>query len=296
MIAGIIKIGLDPVLVRLGPVAVHWYGLMYVVGIALGLRVAIPYAERLGISRDTAYEIFWPVLIGSLIGGRLYYVVQSDVGWYLRHPQNILATWEGGMAFYGAVFLGTATLWLVCVRKHVPPLTALDAAALFVPLAQAFGRVGNIINGDILGYSSRLPWATQYTNPHNTFVPSHSTAYQPAAVYELLFSLALFALIWSLRFRVRVPGTLFFLWLVLYSAGQFVLFFGRANDVVWLGLKQAQVTAIVVMALAIPAYVMWRRHWQRSASRDSDEISDSVRSSAPNSPLVDDSARVQQVD
>src|SRR5947209_9231446 len=195
----IIKIGLDPVLVHIGPVAGHWYGLMYVVGIVAGLRVALPYAEKLGIRRETAYEIFWPVLVACLVGGRLYYVVQSNLGWYLQHPLKILATWEGGMAFYGAVFLGAATAFFVCRAKGVSFPRVLDAAALFIPLAQAFGRVGNIVNGDIIGYPSTLPWATQYTNLANTFVPSHFVAYDPAAAYELLFSLGLFALIWACR-------------------------------------------------------------------------------------------------
>jgi phosphatidylglycerol:prolipoprotein diacylglycerol transferase len=226
----------------------------------VGLWVALPYAERLGISRDTAYSIFWPVLVASLVGGRLYYVVQSDFGWYLRHPLKILATWEGGMAFYGAVFLGGVTLIVTCARLGVSPGRALDAAALFIPLAQAFGRVGNIVNGDIIGYRSTLPWATEYTNPNNTFVPKLGVPYQPAAAYELLFSLALFGLLWMLRGRFRVPGTLFAMWLVVYSVGQFILFFWRANSVVLLGLKQAQITAVVVVILAVPAYLAWRRY------------------------------------
>lgn len=266
----VIKIGIDPVLVKLGPLSVHWYGIMYVVGILAGLYVALPYAERVGITRDQAYEVFWPVLIGSLVGGRLYYVVQSGLGWYVTHPQNILATWEGGMAFYGAVFLGSATLFVVCRAKRLSPARALDVAAVFIPLAQTFGRVGNIINGDIIGYRSSLPWATQYTNPNNTFVPSHSVAYAPAAAYELLFTLVLFGLIWALRFRFAVPGTLFALWLVVYSIGQFLLFFDRANIVVLAGLKQAQITAIVVVAVAIPAYLIWRRIYLsgRSTNRE----------------------------
>jgi phosphatidylglycerol:prolipoprotein diacylglycerol transferase len=260
----IIKIGLDPVLVRLGPLAVHWYGLMYVVGIVAGLYVALPYAESLGIDRDSAYEVFWPVLVASLVGGRLYYVVQSNFGWYLRHPSQILATWEGGMAFYGAVFLGLPTLLLVCRLKGLSAARVLDATALFIPVAQAFGRIGNLINGDIIGYRSTLPWATQYTNPNNTFVPSHLVAYQPAAAYELLFSAALFLILWRLRNRLPVPGTLFVAWLVLYSVGQFFLFFARDNPVVLLGLKQAQVTAVVVILLALPAWLWWRRYfWSR---------------------------------
>jgi len=255
----VIKIGIDPVLLRLGPFAIHWYGLMYVVGITAGLQIAIPYASRFGISREVAYELFWPVLIAGLVGGRLYYVVQSNLGSYLRHPQNILATWEGGMAFYGAVILGTPALYVMCVRKGVSFGRAMDAAALFIPLAQGFGRIGNIINGDILGYPSSLPWATQYTNPHNTFVPSHAVAYQPAAAYELLFTAGLFALIWALRNRFRVPGTVFLVWLVVYSIGQFVLFFGRANVVVLVGLKQAQMTAIIITLLALGWWFLWRK-------------------------------------
>jgi phosphatidylglycerol:prolipoprotein diacylglycerol transferase len=126
------------------------------------------------------------------------------------------------------------------------------------------------VNGDILGYPSTLPWATQYTNVHNTFVPSHQVAYDPAAAYELLFSLALFAAVWALRFRLRVPGELFVLWLVLYSAGQFFLFFARANLVVLWGLKQAQLTAIVVVAVAIPLWLWWRHVYTERLGRDTE--------------------------
>jgi len=268
----IIKIGLDPVLFHLGPIAVHWYGLMYVVGLAAGMYVLLPYAEELGFSRDTSWEVFWPVLIGSLVGGRLYYVVQSDLGHYLRHPQDIVATWEGGMAFYGAVFGGLLAAFITCRLKGLLFPLVLDAATVLIPLAQTFGRFGNIVNGDILGYPSKLPWATQYTNPNNTFVPSHQIAYQPAAAYELLFSLGLFVLVYALRRRFSVPGTLFVLWAVVYSVGQFLLFFARDNSVVLLGLKQAQLTAIVVVLLAVPAYLYWRRIFlEREGHREAEE-------------------------
>jgi phosphatidylglycerol:prolipoprotein diacylglycerol transferase len=175
------------------------------------------------------------------------------------------------MAFYGAVFLGGVTLLVTCRRLGVQPGRALDTAAMFIPIAQACGRVGNIINGDIIGYRSNLPWATAYTNPANSFVPQLGVPYQPAAAYELLFSLALFGLLWTLRRRFTVPGTLFVVWLVLYSVGQFVLFFGRANVVVALGLKQAQLTAIAVVLLAIPLYLLWRRYFLARLAADDSE-------------------------
>lgn len=269
----VIEINIDPVLVHFGPIAIHWYGLMYVVGLATGMYVMLPYAERLGFSRDTCYEMFWPILIGSLIGGRLYYVLQSDVGYYLRHPQDIIATWEGGMAFYGAVFGGLIAAYLAAHLKGLSFPLVLDGATILITVAQTFGRIGNIVNGDIIGYQSTLPWATQYTNANNTFVPSHSVAYQPAAVYELLFSLAIFAVIYALRNRFSLPSTLFTVWVVLYSIGQFSLFFVRDNPVVLLGLKQAQVTAIVVIALAIPIWLLWRQANLKEVGATADEES-----------------------
>lgn len=257
----IIDIGLNPILVRIGPLSVHWYGLMYVVGIIAGMQVALPYARRRGISREQAYGIFWPVVVAALVGGRLYYVVQSNFGWYLEHPGQILATWEGGMAFYGAVALGALAALIACRRLGVDFPSLLDCTALFIPVAQAFGRIGNLVNGDIIGYASTLPWATRYTNPANTFVPSHSVAYQPAAAYELVFSLALFAVLWALRFRASRTGDLFALWLGAYAVGQFILFFGRANIIVAFGLKQAQLTSIVVLVAGIPLWLLWRRRF-----------------------------------
>src|SRR5579859_2918798 len=93
----VIQISLNPVLVHIGPLAVHWYGVMYVIALVVGLRVVAPYAATRGISQKDLYDGFWPVLIAALIGGRLYFVMQSDFGYYLHHPGEIFATWEGGM-------------------------------------------------------------------------------------------------------------------------------------------------------------------------------------------------------
>jgi phosphatidylglycerol:prolipoprotein diacylglycerol transferase len=236
---------------------------MYVVAMVIGLSVIVPYAEERGIDRKVVYDAFWPILIAGLIGGRLYYVVQSNLGWYLAHPGNILATWEGGMAVYGAIIAGLVAAFFVCRSKRIDFAKALDVAALF-SIAQAIGRIGNIINGDIIGPPSSLPWAVEYTNPHNTFVPSHAVAYQPAAAYELLFSLALFGLLWLLRHRFRVPGTLFTVFICLYSVGQFGLFFIRSSPSVLLGLKQAQITAVVVVAVAVPCWYWWRSRYSET--------------------------------
>jgi len=263
---GVIVIDIDPVLLRLGPLALHWYGLMYAAGIAVGLTVVGRYARQQGITGQVLGELAWGTGLAALLGGRLYYVAQTRREWYLAHPLRVLAAWDGGMAFYGALFAGAPVLALLAHRRGVSPWRALDVAALFAPLAQAVGRVGNLINGDVVGYPSALPWATAYTNSGSFAV--HGVAYQPAAAYELLFSLALFALLWRLRGWDQAPGSLFALYVCLYAGGQFVLFYWRDNPLLALGLKQAQLTSLAVLAAAGPL-LWWRIRRIREAQPDS---------------------------
>jgi phosphatidylglycerol:prolipoprotein diacylglycerol transferase len=225
--------------------------------------IVLPYARKRGVTSEQVWNIFWGVAIAALIGGRLYYVLQNNPGDYIHHPGDILAFWQGGMAFFGAVFLGVPVLLLLARQQKVPLGVALDCVAIFAPIAQAIGRIGNIINGDIVGYPSNLPWAVKYTNP-NSFVPPDllNVPVQPAGIYELLFSVGLFAVLWPLRFRLRPAGMLFVLYLSIYCVGQFILFIWRDIDIVALNLKQAQITAIAVQAvLVLASYFILLKPW-----------------------------------
>src|SRR5690349_19518820 len=146
-------LNLDPILVRFGPFAVHWYGIAYVVAIAVALMVVMRWAKREGIHEDQLWGLFIWAAIGGLVGGRLYFVLQQPdlVQNYLLNPINIIAVWNGGMAFFGAIFAGSATLFLLAPRYGIDRYIAIDGGALFAAVGQIFGRVGNIINGDILG-------------------------------------------------------------------------------------------------------------------------------------------------
>jgi phosphatidylglycerol---prolipoprotein diacylglyceryl transferase len=264
----LIVINIDPVLLYVGgQPLVRWYGLMYVVGILVGLWVAIPYARARGISEDDVWTLFWPAAIGGLLGARLYFVAQSDPLSYLPEPWRIFATWEGGMAFYGAIFGGVTAIGYVCWRKQLDFWRVLDFAAIFAVVGQSFGRIGNLVNGDILGYPTSLPWGFVYVNP-NSFAPEKGVAYQPAALYELLFNLVFFAVLWKLRFRFKRSGLLFATWLAGYSLGQFLIFFVRDNVVLFFGLKQAQLTAIVVLLLCIPLVLYLRSRNDDGGQRD----------------------------
>jgi phosphatidylglycerol---prolipoprotein diacylglyceryl transferase len=257
----LIKIGIDPVLVTIGGLKIHWYGIMIALGLYAGIQVALRDSPRRGITRDQLMNVALLAAILGIAGGRLYYVVQNNPSFYLHNPAQIVAVWQGGMAFFGAIFGGALAMIISAWRWHIPFWSLLDVGALGLTVGQTIGRIGNIINGDIVGYRTN-GWGFEYTNP-NTFGPLN-TPVQPASLYELLISLALFILLWNLRKRIHPEGMLAMLYLVLYSLSQFFIFFFRDNVVILGGLKQAQVTALVVMLLTLPviAYLLRRQRLQ----------------------------------
>jgi len=211
--------------------------------------------------------IFWGI-IGGLIGARLYFVVQSGVLWYLTHPQHIFAFWEGGMAYFGAIFAALLVVSVASRRLKLNFWVRLDAAALFAAAGQPIGRVGNIMNGEILGPPSNLPWAFVYTNPHS--MATHlGVPYQPAAAYEGVAALLILGLLLIMRRRVVADGARGLSYIAMYSISQLVVFFWRTDyetPVIWLGLRQAQLTAIAVLLLVVApvGYFWWRSIKRRS--------------------------------
>jgi phosphatidylglycerol---prolipoprotein diacylglyceryl transferase len=318
-------INIDPIAFSLGPIAVHWYGIMYVVAITIALWVLLKYTARQGIHEDQVWGIFIWTVIAGLIGGRLYFVIQQPnlVQNYLLRPQNIIAVWNGGMAFYGAIFAGTLTLFLIAPSYGIDRFLAIDCGALFAAIGQIFGRFGNIINGDILGAKasssivavpgqvcSHAPciayvadshiqpvWAVVYLNPHSFATPG--LAYQPAPVYEILLNLIVLAILWPLRYRLpRIRAGYFFaLYLALYSLSQFLVFFTRSTEPTtpFLGidfLKQAQWTALAGMLLAAVIALVAHRYskpWTQN-SRDPGGIEPAAAaSSVPHIPGLSNS-------
>jgi phosphatidylglycerol:prolipoprotein diacylglycerol transferase len=260
-----IVINLDPVAFHVGPLAVRWYGLMYVVGIVVGLLVAWPYARSKGFTQAQLEKVVYWAVPAGLVGARLYYVVQQPLGPYLSEPWRILAAWEGGMAFYGAIFAVAIVLLVAGWRLKISVLKLLDVAALFAVVGQFFGRIGNIINGDVIGYATNLPWGLVYANP-NSFAPRHDIAYQPAAAYEAIINILLFGLLWWLRNRLK-PGVLFFVYIIGYSLSQIIVFFWRDNAVLFFGLKQAQLTAIGVIMVAVAIFLVLLKRQRRFAAK-----------------------------
>ena len=256
-----ITIDINPVAFNVGSLAVHWYGICYVVAFVVAYLVARRHLLPRGFSEDQLERLTgWTILFG-LIGARLYYDVQNLN--LMHSPVDVIAVWNGGMAFYGAIIAGVATLLVLGWRWRLPIWTLLDGGAFFAVAGQPIGRIGNIINGDILGGPSNLPWATAYTNPGAVLQAgfSRGVVYQPAAVYEALGTLVILLVLLALRRRRVRPGVLIISYVALYSVSQLLLDFLRWSEpVLWLGLKELQLTAIPTLVVVVPVMiVIWRR-------------------------------------
>jgi phosphatidylglycerol:prolipoprotein diacylglycerol transferase len=275
---GFITINVDPVL-NLGPLPIHWYGVMYAVAFLAAYQFGVlPYAKRRGLPKAIAEKIcVWTIVFG-LLGGRLYYVVQQPDLWqnYILHPVNIIAFWQGGMAFFGAIIAGFITLAICAWRYGYNPWIALDGGVVFAVVGQPIGRIGNVINGDILGAPSNLPWATAYSNPHAILQTGFSLctsaqciAYQPAAVYEALGTIGIGLILWLLFRRNVRPGVLAITYVALYAISQLILFeFRKSEPPGPLGLREAQWTSIATLVIAVPLlYLLWRRTNSRFEKR-----------------------------
>ena len=266
---GVIRIDIDPV-IRIGGLSVHWYGVMYALAFLVAFRYGVlPHVVPRGVDRGTAERaLIWTIIFG-LLGARLYYVVQQpNLGDYLHNPIRIIAVWEGGMAFFGAIIAGLATVTVFAWRNRLSTWVMWDAAVIFAVIGQPIGRIGNLINGDILGAQSNLPWATAYVNPHAVLQSGFQLctsvscpAYQPAAAYEALGTVAIGLILFALRRRGVRNGALAVAYLPLYAISQLILFQFRSSEpVIGLGLHQAQWTALVILLVVTPlVFLAWRR-------------------------------------
>lgn len=249
-----IRFDLDPIIIRLGHLQIGWYGVFMALGIGVAVWLTAREAKRRGILPDAIYDGALWVVIGGIVGARLFHVI-DNWSMYAANPAAIFGT--AGLAIYGALIGGLIAVVIYTSVRQLPLWRILDAAAPAIPLAQAIARIGCFINGDNYGVPTNppLPWSVTWTNP-NAMVPDRTVAYQPAQLYEGAWDLIVFAIIWRLRTRVKTDGVLFLIYAALYSFGRFFISFVRADNLYFANLRQAQIIALAVMALAIPL-AMW---------------------------------------
>jgi phosphatidylglycerol:prolipoprotein diacylglycerol transferase len=248
---------IDPVAFSIGPLAVRWYGLMYLIGFASAYGLG-----RLRIARGNSGRVTVPVLddllffvvLGVILGGRLGYVLFYKPGYYLQHPAEILAVWQGGMAFHGG-FLGVlVAVWWVARKHRLRWVELTDFVAPLIPLALAAGRLGNFINGELWGRITDVPWGMVFRGAGPD--PRH-----PSQLYQFaLEGLALFVILWLYSAKPRPAGAVSGVFLIGYGVFRFAAEYFREPDeflgLLALGLSMGQWLSLPMIAAGI-GFLAW---------------------------------------
>lgn len=245
-----LTIGIDPNIVEIGPFVLAWHGMLSVLAIVVGLWLTrVGLRERgLALPRFDSFAIW--TIAGGIVGARLFYVL-DHLGDFARNPLEIFAISEGGLAVYGAVIGGFATVALLCRRRQLPFRQIIDAIAPGLAVAQAVGRIGCLLNGDAWGARTDGIFRVVYTHPDALIpgrllnVPTH-----PYPIYDMAMNLAIVAVIWPLRRRQLPAGTIFALFSLLYALTRFVISYVREERVWFWGLQEAQVVAAVLFVVS----------------------------------------------
>ena len=240
-----IAIDIDPNLFSIGPFTLSWHGLFSAIGVIAGVTIGVRVAAEAGADEEGAYNLALWGVGGGILGARIFHVI-DNWSYYAANPVDIVKINEGGIAIYGAVIGGIITGVAYAMVTKLDVAKVADGGAIGIMLGAAIGRIGDVINGEHRGRPYDGPLAVVYTHP-NTLgepgVPVHL-----AVGYELLWDLAVFGLLWWIRGKVR-DGVIFWTFVVLYSLGRFWTSFFRFDNVIAYGMGQAQLIAIVGMAL-----------------------------------------------
>ncbi|MFA5959030.1 MAG: prolipoprotein diacylglyceryl transferase [Tatlockia sp.] len=204
---------IDPIAFSLGPLKVHWYGLMYLLSFASAWGLALFRNKRyqLGWSAEQISDLIFYCALGVIIGGRLGYMLFYNAHELFTNPLSLFKLWEGGMSFHGGLLGVAFAVWILARRFHKPFVSIADFLSPLVPLGLAAGRLGNFINGELWGRVTDAPWAMVF--PYSDGQPRH-----PSQLYELgLEGISLFLFIWWYASKPRSPGRISAVFLIGYA-------------------------------------------------------------------------------
>ena len=251
----VIKIGIDPQIAKIGGLEIAWHGVFTAVGVICGVGVAAFFGRKAGFGEDAIYNTALALVIGGIIGARTLFVLEN-LDQFKDDPLDVFAINAGGISIYGALIGGTLGGLGYAAWRRLPRITAMaDVAAMGGIIGMAVGRIGDIINGEHFAKTTDWPIGVLYTNPNSPSYPRFTAvtpqlAQHPAVAYELVGDLLIFVVLFVLYRVLKRDGMVFWAWVFLYGAMRFGISFLRDDNLVFAGLRLAQLIALGAMIIA----------------------------------------------
>lgn len=242
-----------------GVLHIRSYGLMMAIAFLVGTWLALREARRLSIDEDKLTSVILVVLVSSIVGARALYVLEH-VQAFRREWGSVVAVWEGGLTLYGGVVAGTIGGLLMARHLGLPMWKVADAVTPSFALGTMFGRVGCYLNGCCYGVPTTMPWGVHFPDDSFASLEFGNAAVHPSQLYFAFAGLLLFLVTWTLRKRFEVPGTLFWLFMLLFAMARVILDMTRAYEpeamVATWGMVTLHESQVVSIALALFSTLM----------------------------------------
>ncbi len=242
----------QPIVFRLGPLTIYWYGLLIILAGLLGYWLTLKLTEA---GPPEIQNLIFYLIIFGLIGARIYHVL-CELPYYLRDPLAVLKVWQGGLGIFGAVIAGIIVLYFYGRRNKISFLWLADLIAPALILGQAIGRWGNWFNQELYGLPTNLPWGIPISLANRLVDWQSSQYFHPVFLYESIGCLIIFVILLCLhKVRLTKPeawpseihGRIFALYLILYPLIRFSVEFLRINpQPIFFGLRLAQLVAVLM--------------------------------------------------
>jgi len=255
---------MDPIFIQIGPIAIRYYGLMYVLAFFVGGWLLGKEVRRKGIplSDDERWNFLALIYLSGILGARIYYVL-FNWPYYSQSPWEIPAIWHGGLAIHGGFIGAVLAGWWYVRRHNLSFLRLADAGAPSVILGQAFGRFGNFMNGETHGVPTSMPWGIIFPPESPAGQEFGAVPLHPTMLYEMGLNLLIFALLWSIRKRPAKDGFILCAYLILYSIDRSIVSAFRAEDLMLGSLRAPHVmSALLILGLGwyLVSHRLWRPH------------------------------------
>lgn len=248
---------IDPVFLRLGPIELRYYGLIFALGFVIAyffLRWWAGQGKVQNFNPEKVEDFLLYLLIGVVLGSRLAYVIFYNLPYYLDSPLEMLAVWKGGLSFHGGLIGGLVAGYIYSRKHKVPFLQLADAVAIPLAAGLFFGRIANFINGELYGRITNLSWCVQFKGAEGCRHPSQ--------IYEALKNLFISFTLFKLKDKTHPDGFLMILFVMMYSFIRFFIEFVREPDpqlgFIFAGLTMGQLLNIVMFSAG--AYFMYKIH------------------------------------